>query len=439
MTILDANSIALILAAILAGMIVPQAALTLWFVRTVRNRMQKPRDEACMRDAATTVPAEVVLCLRGCDATLGDVFSALASQRHSDWRLRVVVDSETDPAWAVAQAAIANHASNGASWREATIEALAERPVTGSLKCASLRQAFTSLDSRTLVVALVDADSVVQRDWLVTLVDETMHPGTGAVSGNRWYAPVHDSIAGTVRLVWNAGALVQMSAFGIPWGGSLAVRREAMEACRWTEVIRTTLCEDTALAGPLSRAGWQYRFVPALIAVDEDDDVTLGPLTRWIARQLLTVRLHHPSWFLVAVHGLGTTCALVAGVSIAGIAAARGSWTAFMIATGAVAMYEMTSGVLLLMIASTARSTVIAAGRSLRPLSLGQAMWLVAMIPLTQAVYAIASLTAATTRSIEWRGITYDITRLEGRPGVRVRSGLSPHHDTARAAEGTPG
>jgi len=230
-----------------------------------------------------------------------------------------------------------------------------------------------------------------------------------------------------------------MSAFGIPWGGSLAVRREAMEACQWTDVIRTTLCEDTALAGPLSRAGWQYRFVPALIAVDEDDDVTLGPLTRWIARQLLSAMLHHPSWFLVAVHGLGTTCALLAAISMAVIAAARGSWTAFMIATSAVAMYETASGVLLLMITSTARATLLKAGRSLRPLSLRQKLGLVAMIPLTQAVYAVASLTAATTRSIEWRGIIYDITRLEGRPGVRVRSGLSTHHDTARAAEGIAG
>lgn len=437
MTSLSDTLVATAVAAALGGILVPQVALTCWFAWMVRHRTQARRWSPESSAAAAAVPAEVVLCLRGCDATLDDVFTALARQRHSDWRLRVIVDSEQDPAWTTSHRAVHRLADHGANWREATIELLADRPTTGSLKCASLRQAIASLEPRTQVVALLDADSVVREDWLVTMVDETMQPGVGAVSGNRWYEPAHDSVAGTVRAVWNGGAIVQMSAFGIPWGGSLAIRREAMIASGWPDIIRTTLCEDTSLAGPLARAGWRYRFVPSLIAVDEDDDVELAPLTRWIARQLLTARLHHRSWPLVAVHGLGTSVAIVAAVIVATTAAWRSSWQAAGIAVGAIAAYEIVSALLYLGIARTARSAVAASGGRLRPSSIRRALWQVAMIPPTQAVYAVATVIACFTRSIEWRGIIYDIGPIDGRPGVRVRpNGL---HETARAAEAPTG
>jgi hypothetical protein len=429
--------LATVVAAVLGGLLIPQIALTGWFAWMVRGRMRAHGDDAVAQRTAAAVPAEVVLCLRGCDATLEEVFASLAGQRHHDWRLRVIVDSEQDPAWAVAQAAVQRLGEGDASWREATVEPLAVRPTEGSLKCASLRQAFASLDSRTQVVALLDADSVVRPEWLVTMVRETMRPGIGAVSGNRWYEPIHDSVAATVRVIWNVGAIVQMSAFGIPWGGSLAVRREAMEASGWLDIIRTTLCEDTALAAPLARAGWNYRFAPSLIAVDEDDDIALGPLTRWIARQLLTARLHHPSWPLVAVHGLGTSLALLTALAWATMAAASAAWGSMAVALEAIACYEIATAVLFLVIARTVRNAVASARGHLRPFSFRRMLWQVGLIPLTQAIYGVATVAALATRSIEWRGIVYDVARINGRLGVRIRT--TGRHETARAAEASTG
>jgi hypothetical protein len=349
----------------------------------------------------------------------------------------VIVDSEKDPAWTVAHEAVHRLEERRASWRAATIQPLAVRTTEGSLKCASLRQAFASLDSRTQVVALLDADSVVRVDWLATMVSQTMQRGIGAVSGNRWYEPVHDSVPGTVRVIWNVGAIAQMSAFGIPWGGSLAVRREAMEASGWIDLIRTTLCEDTALTEPLARAGWKYRFVPSLIAVDVSDDVAIGPLTRWIARQLLTARLHHPSWPLVAVHGLGTSLALLAGLAWAVTSAACAAWGNMAAALAAIACYEVATAVLFLVITWTVRNNLAAAGARQRPYAFRRMLWQVALIPLTQVVYGIATVVALTTRSIEWRGIVYDVARINGRLGVRVRT--PGCQETSRAAEAPTG
>lgn len=421
--ILVSMQTAVILAALLTAAIVPQVVLTAWFISATRTRTRAFARRADGRGHAAGVPAEVILCLKGCDPTLDAVFDSLARQRHRDWRLRVIVDAVSDPAWVPAEAAIRRLAAAGvASWRDAVIEPLEARPATGSLKCASLRQAFATLDPRTRVVALVDADSVVHDEWLVSMVDECLLPGVGAVSGNRWYDPVRDSLPGTVRALWNAGAIVQMTAFGIPWGGSLAVRREALDACGWADVIRTTLCEDTALASPLARAGWAYRFVPALVAIDEDDDVATGPLTRWIARQLLTARLHHPRWPLVAVHGLGTSVTLAVTAAFCIAAAWSGAWAALAVAAGAIVAYELISVGLMVGIEATVREAVAAVGNGFRPTSLARTVWRCAMVPVTQGIYAAATCAAMLTRSIEWRGVVYEIHRPAGRAEVRVRT-----------------
>lgn len=420
MTLLASDPAAAASIALLAALIGPQVALTAWFAWHLQRRSGGAVLADARRPESAHVPAEVVLCLRGADAQLPDVFRCLARQTHADWRLRVIVDSEADPAWRVAHELVDSLAAV-ASWQDAVIEPLAARPDTGSLKCASLRQALLSLAPRTRVVALIDADAVPHADWLVSMVDECQRDGVGAVSGNRWYEPVADSLAGTVRRLWNAGAIVQMAAFGIPWGGALAVRREAIEASGWTDVMRASLCEDTALAAPLARAGWRHRFVPALIAVSDDDGIDTWPLTRWISRQLLTARLHHPFWPLVAVHGLATSAALVAAVVVALLAAARGRPQAAAAVLVALALYEAVCVALVLVIERAVAAAVVPAGRTLRPVSPGGVLWQAAILPVTQGVYAVATLMALAARSVEWRGVVYDIGRRAGRAEVRRR------------------
>ncbi len=423
MTLLVSTHLTSVVVAVFAALVVPQVTLTLWFVWIVRQRTREFLSRNEVRSNAAKVPAEVILCLRGCDATLNDVFAALAGQSHTAWRLRVVVDSEDDPAWEVAQAAVTRLEATGASWRESVIEPLARWPDRGSLKCASLRQALRSLAGETRVVALIDADSVVHRDWLLTMVDECLQPGVGAVSGNRWYAPDHDSPAAVVRAIWNAGAIVQMTTFGIPWGGSLAVRREAIDDCRWADVIETTLCEDTALAAPLEKAGWTYRFVPALLAIDRDDDIALGPLTRWITRQLLTARLHHPAWPLVATHGIFTSLALAAaatGFAYTWLTAQRSAAWLFVTA---LVVYELVNLCLLVVIAKAARTAAHDRTSPPRSLTPGRCLRWLALIPMTQWVYGLAIARSMTARWIEWRGVVYTI---DGSPPAAAVSIVQP-------------
>jgi hypothetical protein len=87
----------------------------------------------------------------------------------------------------------------------------------------------------------------------------------------------------------------------------------------------------------------------------------------------------------------------------------------------AVAAYEAASIVLVVIIEQSVRLGVRPTGRTLWPPSLARLAWQAAVLPLTQAVYAVATLMALAARSVEWRGIVYDIVRTPERVEVRPR------------------
>jgi hypothetical protein len=403
-----------LLVVVLAGVLMLQAGSTALFTWLVQRRLAR-------RPPLATPPAaaEVVLCLRGADASLPAALAALAAQQYlGPWRLLLVVDSPADPAWELAAGAIAQlEASGEASWRAARMVALAEHPQKGSLKSAALRQAFDSLDPATAVVALVDADAVVAPGWLEALVAGCDQPGVGAVSGNRWYSPAQGSGAGQVRAIWNAGALVLMTMVGIPWGGSLAVRVPLIETSGWRDVLASSFCEDTALPAPLARSGWRYQFRPELLALDCDDGIALRPLRRWISRQLLTVRLHHSAWPLVLLHGVGTWLLLLLVLLALGFALALGRWAEAAVLLLALLAYELGCWGLLLTIRVVASWALRPLGEPLPALGWAHATALLRWMPLTQWVYGLATLQAALARTVEWRGVHY---RVRGRTVERI-------------------
>jgi len=391
-----------LLLAALASSLLLQAVLSGWFAWLVRQRLRSNASPP----AGSWPVAEVVLCLRGLDPSLEASLEALAAQPYgAPWRLLLVVDSQQDPAWELAARVIARLEGAGqASWCAARITPLAQRPAAGSLKSAALHQACGDLHAETELLALVDADAVVSRLWLQGLARACQRPGVGAAGGNRWYLPAACSGPGMVRAIWNGGALVLMTLLGIPWGGSLALRRVLIEPSGWRQQLQTSLCEDTALAAPLRRAGWCFRFEPQLIAVDRDDGIALGPLTRWIGRQLLTARLHHPAWPLVALHGLGTSLLLLLGLLLLGVVLLSGHWQAALQVAGALLAYELGCGLILLGIQQAVAGAIGPQQRL--PLRL----WL-SWLPLAQAVYGAATVWALLARRVEWSGVHYRVER----------------------------
>ena len=334
-------------------------------------------------------PVEIILCLRGADESLREMLESVAGQKYlGKWRFQIVVDSFNDPSWRIVEEFAESQSQSDClkpTWQEIRLQTLLNRPLRGSLKCASLLQAFNQLNPESEVIAVVDADAVVSPNWLSDLVLACCQPGIGAVSGNRWFVPGQFTLMGWTRSVWNAGALVLMTLFAIPWGGSLAVRREVIEAGDWKKLLGCGLCEDTGLLGPLRKLGLRYVFRPELLVVNRQDDISLFQLVKWIARQLLTARLHHPAWPLVVMHGLGTFLLLLAAI-------VQGAWPA-------VVTYELGCLVLLVCI------EVIALQR--RPMSLWG--WILALLP-GQLIDGLATVLAVVAREVEWSEVVYKVT-----------------------------
>ena len=356
-----------------------------WHVSRRRHEMfswiQPPNDD--------WPTVEVVLCLRGADSSLKPVLESLSQQQYQgDWRLQIVVDSVDDPSWKIIEEVAYSQNDLGSptpTWDEINVQTLLERPSRGSLKCASLLQAFDGLDSKSAFVVLIDADAVVNCDWLSKIIFACCQKGIGAVSGNRWFMPKSDTLAGWTRAVWNSGALVLMTLFSIPWGGSLAVRREVIEANSWKHLLRHGLCEDTGLLEPLKELGLRYLFCPDLLVVDESDDINFIKLFHWIKRQLMTARLHHSAWPFVALHGMGTFIFLMFVII-------KGDWLFFL-------AYEIGCIFLLIWI------EMIALQRSIHSLR----GWLFALLP-GQLVNGWATFVASWTQKVEWSNVIYHVT-----------------------------
>ena len=415
------DGVAWLVAALLAGLVVLHLRLAWPFLQG-----RAPRPVRAAMGAAPPLPApscwpaaEVVLCLRGADPALPALLRSLAHQEvPSPWRLQVVVDSPSDGAWAVVERALMALEPQ-ASWQLVRLEALADSQAAPSRKCAALLQALAQLHPETEVVALVDGDAAIGSAWLRELVAACLQPGVGAVSGNRWYAPAAGSGVGQVRAIWNAGALLLMGWLQVPWAGSLALRRELLTTTGWLSQLRSALCEDTALLAHLRQSGWRYGLLPQVLSCNTDDLRwrDLPALERWISRQLLLVRLHHPAWPWLAAHAAATSILPLLALLLVGLG---------QLLEAPLAISPAAEGILLAALLAMDLLWVgllVALSRALQQPSPRQLLALPLWVALTQVIYGLAALQAACAQRVEWRGIHYALRRRGGQWQVSRAAG----------------
>ena len=209
--------------------------------------------------------AAVVLSLRGADPFLDRCLNGLLNQDYPDYVVRIVVDNELDPAWDMV-----HHFVAASGCHNVRIESLKARRPTCGLRISSLLQAVSSLDPGIGAVVLVDADVVPHATWLRELAGPMRDPAVGATTGIRWYMPESANLGTLVRYLWNAAAIPQMYAFGIGWGGSLAIRTELLADARLTDKWSRILFEDTFTANEVRKLGHKLEFVPAATMVNKE-------------------------------------------------------------------------------------------------------------------------------------------------------------------------
>jgi len=339
----------------------------------------------------------VVLSLRGADPFLDRCLAGLFAQDYPDYDVRIVIDCATDPAWDVVERAVARHRAHNV-----TIEALKAARRTCSLKNSSLIQAVANLDRSHGAVVVVDADVVPYANWLRDLVGPLVRPGVGATSGVRWFMPETADVGSLVRYLWNSAAILQMRAFGIGWGGSLAIRADLLRDAELIEKWSKILFEDTFTANELQRLGHKLEFVPAATMVNRES-IDLAGSVRFITRQLLNVRLYHDSWRAILWLTALTTLASVTVCATAAWGAVIGQWAVAAALGTCAAAFPAAFTLLLLWLEGAVRKSVRSRGEATPPLS-WHVVW---ALPFTQFAYVGCVLWALRKRKVEWRGITY--------------------------------
>jgi hypothetical protein len=366
------------------------------------------RNERQTSDTPFTPKTLVCLALRGADPFLKRCITGLLTQDYPNYALRLIVDSSEDSALPAVKEILDSLVHRQA---EVDIMTVSEHYTTCTLKCNSLVHVLAALDPSFEAVAVCDADVQPHPSWLRDLVAPLADPGIAATTGQRWYIPDKPNTGSLVRYLWNAAAVVQMYLYAIPWGGSMALRRDlfAEAAAVW----RTAFTDDASLAAALKKTGGKLRFVPSLFMVNRET-VTLPVFHRWVKRQLLCAKLHHPSWNKIAGQGILITVPLLtaAGLLVTGLCCHH--WqTVFWSASSVILYWAGVYGTLPLMERAVQRRLAKRDAEKMtdKPHWYWQrTLGTLALIPLTQFVYTSALLRLYFLRRVEWRGVEYEIS-----------------------------
>ncbi len=388
----------LILSGILLLIVIGQTVLVLGFVRKLQERpAELLSDEQAPR-------AAIILCLRGGDPFLEECLKGLLNQDYPDYEIRIVVDHPDDPAGQIA----ADVVERDDSAARVTLEFLQEKRSSCSLKCSSILQVVGSLDDSIQFIAQIDADTLAHPTWLRELATTLADEQVGAATGNRWYMPRSHSVGSLVRYSWNAAAVVQMYWYRVAWGGTLAVKTRLFRETDLLEKWGNAFCEDTMLYGMLKKHGLRVAFVPSLMMINREE-CDLGGFFRWVCRQLMTARLYHPAWPAVVGHGVVSTLTPAATLGTIFYALGQNDTATACCLAMALALYEASLAALLWPMESAIRRIAQGRGEPTDWLTPGRLLKFLAIMPLTQAVYATALTMAQFAKSTNWRGIAYRV------------------------------
>ncbi|MBD2449335.1 glycosyltransferase family 2 protein [Nostoc sp. FACHB-152] len=345
----------------------------------------------------------VILCLRGADPFLPNCLRSLFHQNYPQYDVKLVIDSIEDPAWQIAQDTI-----NEVSATNVDIKPLKIVHNTCSLKCSSLIQAVSELDESYEVVALVDADTVVHPNWLRDLVTPLNHPKVGATTGNRWYIPTGRYWGTLVRYIWNVSALVQMFLYGIPWGGTLAIKTAVLRQTGLLDKWSKAFGEDTMIRSVLGKHKLQVKFVPSLIMLNREE-CDLPSLRYWFQRQLLSSRLYHPLWPAVAADVIFTI--LLPNFLLVVFLAALliGDGESANLALSWYVSYMLALVMLILVLELAVQPEIHVQGQQVTKLSAAIICKIAIALPFTQWIYGLAMLASFQMPTVHWRGVTYQV------------------------------
>jgi cellulose synthase/poly-beta-1,6-N-acetylglucosamine synthase-like glycosyltransferase len=361
------------------------------------------------REIARPVPdfapfVSVIVPCRGLETGLSENLASLFQQKYPEFEIIFVTDRADDPSLGTVEE-IRRHGSRTGAQIPSQIVIAGDANGCGQ-KVHNLIVAASRTDQRSEAIVFVDSDARPQSNWLRSLVAPLTDESLGASSGYRWFVADRGGIASQLRSVWNgsiASALGKRSDKNFCWGGSTAIRRATFEELKIIEHWRGTVSDDFVLTQTLQQAKLPIQFVPACL-VASVGDCSLSELLEFSNRQLKITRVYASHLWTPLLVGSLLFCVVFFG-------------GALLVMTRAVLgfSFALPLGVLLLIYVLGAAKAFIRLKavaiplknyekRLFRSLPAHLLLW-----PFASALYLCNALTAMFSRTIKWRGITYEL------------------------------
>ena len=383
--------------------------------RFARSRLTKPRTEPMHARIALFAPC------KGFDLELEQNLRPLLEQDYLNYSVTFIVESSDDPAAQTIRQLIARHGD-----ARARLLVAGKATDTGQ-KVHNLLAATAELPPDVEILAFVDSDARPRPQWLRLLAQRLDRPEAGAATGYRWFIPQRPTLANHLLYSINAAAAVLVGPGDrhLVWGGSWAIRRDALVASGLRESWRQTLSDDLVAARVLAQSKQRVEFEPACMLASPLDNTLLQTFL-FARRQYVIGRFYSPAfWWLGLAAVVGWNIAFWTS-SIATLnALAAGGTGALIPAAACVALWgvNVARGLLrrnlALLYFPEHRAAIQAASR--------MDIW---ASPLVAFVNCVALVSSAFGKNLTWRGITYRLRR-GGRVRIVARQEMAPpRYDT---------
>jgi cellulose synthase/poly-beta-1,6-N-acetylglucosamine synthase-like glycosyltransferase len=365
------------------------------FAAYVRREIARPLSDF-------TPFASIIAPCRGLEDGLRDNLAALFDQEYPAYEIIFVSDRGDDQAITVVNEIIETANPQRVSARVV----IAGEAVDCGQKVHNLRAAIAKVDPRSEVLVFVDTDARPLSGWLRSLVSPFSDKSMGAVTGYRWFIPDRGGFASPLRSVWNASiasALGDREDKNFCWGGSTAILKSTFNKLQIPERWRGTVSDDFTLTRVLQEAKLPIHFAPACI-VPSFGGCTLRELLEFTNRQLKITRVYAPHLWKPLLAGSLLFCSVFFGGLILIITRALLGLSYLRPLAFVLLIFFLGAAKAYIRLKSVAIPLAQYQTQAQQSLPAHLLLW-----PLASGLYLYNALTAAFSRRITWRGITYEL------------------------------
>jgi len=333
----------------------------------------------------------VIMPVAGGNRPMEASIHSLLNQTYPSFEAVFVLRDLEDPASETVQAAIRG---------KVAARCVCAGPATAcGQKNHNLLAGIAAVSGRDDVLVFADAGHGFPAGWLELLIAPIARGEAEVTSGYHAARPANGGFVSWIYAVCVEIMYVfqNVPGLGLPWGGAMAISREAFERLKVADTWRTSVVDDLSLARVLKAHGVRVRTVPQVCRETLVTGLDLRDLFEWMVRQLQYIRFVFPGmWAVLGVWSLLLQILAFCSAAVLVVAIMMSLTSALSAIVSA--LYLAVLMVVFLQI------------RLLHPLPCPPVRWLAAGAVFL-LVFIVALGAAGLRREIQWRGITYRVGR----------------------------